>query len=167
MTLDFDSKHRDLVKVTFNAMINATGNIEEPDTYPDEELPLTFIELQERIKDRHKEIEHQFNSGFGLEGQFRDSSIAEKVLLHFVGRGICCLPIHDSFIVPHSHAAELRDVMLRAYREEMGQEGEVRAEKEVLSDPASIPNELDGAKGFHDRLSAWFAWKEQNQPSSP
>jgi hypothetical protein len=160
-----DPRHRRRVKETFNAMINATGKIEEPDTYRHEGLPLTFPELQERIKERHKAIAHMFNSGFGLKGQSLDSSIAEKVLLHFAGRGICCLPIHDSFIVPRNYEADLQDVMLRAYREVMDQEGEVKAEGEFPPELDERSCESDRAKGFKDRLNAWIAWKEQSLPS--
>jgi len=163
--MGLDPRHRDRVKETFNALVNASGNIEEPDIYQHEGLPLTFPELQERIKERHKAIAHMFNSGFGLKGQSLDSSIAEKVLLRFAGRGICCLPIHDSFVVPRNYEGDLQDVMLRAYREVMDQEGEVKAEREVPSDPDDVPSESDRAKGFKDRLNAWFAWKEQGQPT--
>ena len=160
-----DPRHRHRVKETFNAMINATGKIEEPDTYRLEELGLTFPELQERIKDRHMAIAHLFNSGFGLQGQSLDSSIAEKVLLHFTGRGICCLPIHDSFIVPSNYEADLHAVMLRAYKEVMNQEGKVKSEREVPLDEDGVPGKSDRAKGFEDRLNAWVAWKEKNLPS--
>ena len=121
--LGLGSQHRPRVKETFNALVNASGKLEEPDIYQHEGLSLTFPELQERIKERHKDIAHMFNSSFGLKGQSLDSSIAEKVLLHFAGRGICCLPIHDSFVVPRNYEADLQDVMLRAYREVMDQEG--------------------------------------------
>jgi hypothetical protein len=163
--IGLDPRHRDRVKETFNALVNASGKIEEPDIYQHEGLPLTFPELQERIKERHKAIAHMFNSGFGLKGQSLDSSIAEKVLLHFAGRGICCLPIHDSFVVPRNCEAELQDVMLRAYREVMDQDGEVKAEREVPLGLDELSYESDRAKGFKDRLNAWFAWKEQSLPS--
>jgi hypothetical protein len=161
--IGLDPRHRDRVKETFNAMVNATGKIEEPDIYQHEGLLQTFSELQERIKEQHKAIAHMFNSGFGLKGQSLDSSIAEKVLLHFARRGICCLPVHDSFIVHSYHEAELRDVMLRAYREVVDQEGEVKAEREVSSDLDDVSSESDW--GFKDRLNAWFTWKQQGQPS--
>src|SRR5262249_51017273 len=99
------------------------------------------------------------------KGQSLDSTIAEKVLLHFAGRGICCLPIHDSFIVPSNYEADLHAVMLRAYREVMGQEGEVKAEREVPPELDELSCESDRAKGFKDRLNAWIAWKDQGQPS--
>ena len=162
--MGLDPRHRDRVKETFNALVNASGKIEEPDIYQHEGLPLTFPELQERIKERHKDIAHMFNSGFGLKGQSLDSSIAEKVLLHFAERGICCLPIHDSFVLPRNYEADLQDVMLRAYREVMDQEGEVK-EREVPPELDDVPGESDRARGFKDRLNAWFAWKEQGQPS--
>ena len=46
-----------------------------------------------------------------------DGAIALDVLSHFAERAIPCLGVHDSFVVPRHSEAELREMMLRVYRE--------------------------------------------------
>ena len=63
-----------------------------------------------------------FGSGIGLRLQREDCDLAEKVMMHFVDRGIPILPIHDSFIIAHRHRKELVAVMLGAFKEVYGQD---------------------------------------------
>ena len=49
-----------------------------------------------------------------------DSEIALNVMYHFARKGIPCLGIHNSFIVPRYAATELESVMRKKYRKKVG-----------------------------------------------
>jgi hypothetical protein len=138
---------RDIIKQVFNAMINAGKHgIEQPDDYDTEAMGMTFDQLQERIKAKHEPIAIFFFTGAGLRLQYRDSCIAEKVMMHFAKQGIPCLSIHDSFIVQERYARELEAVMRETAREEVGVELPVKR-----SDLASFGvNARDGIGGCFD-----------------
>ncbi len=51
----------------------------------------------------------------GKKLQYWDSQIAESVLVELTNKGICCLPVHDSFIVVKDHEAVLVETMERAF----------------------------------------------------
>jgi hypothetical protein len=80
---------------------------------------LQFGDVQKLAVERHKPIVDDFGCDMGLRLMRHDSQIALNVLYHFADRGIPCLGVHDSFIVPESHAHELRAVMQACYRDEM------------------------------------------------
>ena len=79
-------------------------------------------ELIARFEERHASVRPAFYSGAGLRLQNVDSAIAADVLAHFVARGVTCLPVHDSFIVPAQHEDELRSAMRDAYVARLGRE---------------------------------------------
>ena len=64
----------------------------------------------------HHTIGEHFFSGYGINLQYIDSTIAEKVIDHFTRKGIPVLCIHDSFLVEHQHSSELRKVMEGSFR---------------------------------------------------
>lgn len=67
------------------------------------------------IKRKHKPIEASFHSDAGARLMRRDADIAEAVMAEMIiKRGIVTLPVHDSFMVPASKAAELEAAMLAA-----------------------------------------------------
>ena len=72
----------------------------------------------ENLMKHHEPISHHFNtgSGIGLTLQNYDSLIADKVLYHFTKRNIPCLCVHDSFIVPKTHAEDLKSIMIQSYQ---------------------------------------------------
>jgi hypothetical protein len=107
---------------------------------------MTFDQLQERIKAKHEPIAIFFFTGAGLRLQYRDSCIAEKVMMHFAKQGMPCLSVHDSFIVQERYARELEAVMRETAREEVGVELPVKR-----SDLASFGvNARDGIEGCFD-----------------
>lgn len=71
-----------------------------------------FDELFRTIYLAHPIFEEFFCKGVGVDLQYLDSCIAEKVLQRFtLELGIPCLSIHDSFLVPASEANTLADIM--------------------------------------------------------
>lgn len=70
--------------------------------------------------EKHIRINKFLNSDIGLTLQYKDSKIAEDILKHFTKKGIPCLPIHDSFIVPNKYKDELIETMHEVYIKHFG-----------------------------------------------
>ncbi len=77
--------------------------------------------LIQHMAEKHAPIAQHFCSGVGVALQYRDSRIAEAVMLDLLRQGIPCIPIHDSFLVPVSHEEELGEAMDKASAQVMGQ----------------------------------------------
>ena len=135
-----DDPRRKIVKKYVNATLN-----DEKGTYrlPHDEqrlLGLTQKELRERVAKRHAPVAHHFHSGVGLELQFYDSQIAERVMLRFVGQGEVCLPIHDSFIVRHRQIDQLVQVMDEEFQSQFGRGIKVNPDTVFVGERMSIPD---------------------------
>lgn len=113
-------KDRDMVKVAFNKLLNGKKKLDKPDDFEDEKVGMSWKRLLQCVEDKHKPISKYFRTGYGLDLQFKDSEIAERILLHYATRNIPCLPIHDSFIVHHDLQDELKELMLSEYQKEFG-----------------------------------------------
>ena len=121
---------RPLLKKTFFKLINAeTRRASQPDPI---DFPLpegwTWRRIQDAVREKHAPIACHFNSGIGIKLQRMDSDIAEKVMMRMKVLGRLVLPVHDSFIVDRWRYAQLKEEMLKAYREVMGAEIEVDVE---------------------------------------
>ena len=143
--IGLDSKHRRQVKKAFNAMLNADHDLRSPPKkLPVKEMGLPWKDLKQRIKDKHSAISDYFGTGEGLKLQYTDSCIAEELMLRFIDEksGTALLPIHDSFIVHHGYAHELRDMMLEIFERDFDKGiGIKELEKEIsdIADDVSIP----------------------------
>ena len=126
---------------------------------------MSWPELRDRIIDAHKPIADQFFIGIGNKLQYKDSCIAERIMLQFVAMDAPALPIHDSFIVHHAYAelGEIEEIMRRAFYEEMG-EHISKVDTEILSwdymkddEPASVDSTVtfDEIIAADDDLSLW------------
>jgi len=82
--------------------------------------------LWEMIRDKHQRINKYFNSGIGVELQYKDSKIAEAILRHFTKQKTPCLCVHDSFIVEEQFKDELIEVMMREYKSEIKYEPQLK-----------------------------------------
>ena len=143
--IGLDSKHRKQVKKAFNAMLNADHDLRSPPKgLPVKDMGLPWKDLKQRIKDKHSAISDYFGTGEGLKLQYTDSCIAEELMLRFIDEksGTALLPIHDSFIVHHGYAHELRDMMLEIFERDFGKGiGIKELEKGIpdIVDDVSIP----------------------------
>jgi len=72
--------------------------------------------LLERVRKEHHRIAGYINSGAGLKLQNLDSRITEAILIKMTDKGIPCLPVHDSYIVPRQFEKELREAMVDEYQ---------------------------------------------------
>lgn len=102
---------RDMIKTTFNKMLNTTATLREPANFSETQFGLDWKQFQQAIAERHAPIKQFFNKGYGLQLQRKDSDLAQSIILDFIDLGYTCLPIHDSFIVHHALADKLKGVM--------------------------------------------------------
>ena len=127
---DDGARLRDAVKTAFNQLVNVTGDVRlraPPGTR--EALPrrLSYRRLLERIEEAHGAIRGWLRQGRGVELQRIDSEIASSILDHLMHRGVCCLPVHDSFIVPRSAEFVLGQTMCLAYEGQLSRWSDARA----------------------------------------
>lgn len=111
-------ERRELVKRAFNQLLNASpGTRPKPPEGAREKLPggWSWQALLARIERAHSALARWFRASRGVELQFIDSQIAAGVMDYLRHRGVCCLPIHDSFIVPASAETVLGETMSLAY----------------------------------------------------
>ena len=160
-----DGEHRDVVKQAFNAMVQASGPLKHcPDDIDLSELDMSWPELRDRIIAAHKPIADQFFIGIGNKLQYKDSCIAQSVMLQFVDMDAPALPVHDSFIVHHAYAksGEIEEIMRRAFYEEMGEhiskvDTEILSWTYMKSDDANLTSSpsVDEIISADDDLSLW------------
>ena len=135
-----DGQHRDIVKQAFNAMVQSKTPLNrKPDKINLDGLDMGWPDLRQRILDSHKPIQHLFFTGVGNKLQFKDSCIAESVLLQFADQNQAALPIHDSFIMRVGHAGELEEAMRRAFYGEF--KADIPIKSEVVIERIAIFDE--------------------------
>jgi hypothetical protein len=117
---------RNVAKRAFFIIVNATGYVAAKGAVAkylekkgmDRKLAARLIAA---MKARHAPVEKYFHSGVGLELQNLDAKMAEYVLREMtVRKGVPCLPIHDSFIVPAGQVKNLVRTMKAAYEKFVG-----------------------------------------------
>jgi hypothetical protein len=111
---------RPLVKQFLNAMINDEDNVYRLGSAEAKILGLNHKQLLKQIELTHAPISDSLQSGAGLNAQFIESIIAEKVMLDLLEQDVVVLPIHDSFIVRLGFANDLRESMQRNFKEVTG-----------------------------------------------
>jgi hypothetical protein len=84
------------------------------------ESGLNFLQVHKSVIAAHAPISHHFGTGATMRFQPIESKIALNVIYGFARRGVPCLGVHDSFIVPLEYEAELREAMMRCYYDEVG-----------------------------------------------
>lgn len=170
---------RDMVKASFNAMLNAPKPLRNPprDVRP-KSFGLKWREVSEAILAAHAPIAQHFYTGCGLRLQRIDSDIAERVMLAFIEMDAPILPLHDSFLVHNGYETELPMVMnaaavevigvpLNATQNKKASSGKVAGDKPLraLGDIEDMQKDadwdvsqlLDTQQGWEKRLDQFFA----------
>jgi len=106
---------RGIVKEVFNALLNDESGSYRLSTKKTKTVGISFGKLKKLILKRHPPLKAVLGKGVGLGFQYIDSQIAEQVMLELLGKGITCLPVHDSFVVPRHQGQELTDAMNKAF----------------------------------------------------
>jgi hypothetical protein len=165
-----DGEHRDIVKAAFNAMVQASSVLKNwPDNIDKSVIEMSWADLRDKILNAHKPISDQFFKGIGNKLQFKDSCIAERIMLNFAEMDAPSLPVHDSFICHHRYAetGEMEEIMRRAFFEEMNEQIS-KVDKEILSwsdhkeddtpeNPSveQVLNALDESSQWEQRHDLW------------
>lgn len=119
--VDGDAALRKHAKITFLALLNANSlRTTEPRHFDTEAHGMTAKAFRKTVRDAFPMLPGVFGTGIGLRLQREDSDLAERVMMHFVDRGVPVLPIHDSFIVAAGHQASLTRVMKEVFYEVYG-----------------------------------------------
>ena len=107
---------RPLVKKSLNSMINDKDGVYRLGSAEAKILGLNHKQLLKQIELTHAPIYDSLQSGAGLNAQFIESIIAEKVMLDLLEQDVVVLPIHDSFIIRLGFANDLRESMQRNFK---------------------------------------------------
>jgi hypothetical protein len=166
---------RKVAKRFFNALLN-----DERSRYrlPPELLHLVGMsnkDFKEQLLKRHPVLRNYLGKGVGLEFQFLDSQITEKILVACMNRDLVVLPIHDSFICQRHRVSELILVMRQAYQEVIGAEAVIKPVEPYRSDyqlPFTQAGKVDlqalydmHTQSLHNRfLSSWHQASEGRGP---
>ncbi len=132
----FDGQFREIVKPTFNALLNAKGIPDPIDEFDPEAIGMTWDKFVDRVVDSLGPLKQHMLKGVGLSLQNVDAQIAEEVMLHFAKMDVPCLSVHDSFIVMSHYRDELETTMVRAFEKVVGVAPATKTSHHVLiSDP--------------------------------
>jgi hypothetical protein len=130
---------RDLVKKFLIASINDETGKFTLSRFELRQLCLSHSQLVELMELKHSGIKHYFGSGIGLQMQYLDSQLAERVILRMLTYGEVCLPIHDSFIVREEAEKLLQLVMLEEFQVMFGRSITVKLDKDIKGNCLSQP----------------------------
>ncbi|UWQ82413.1 hypothetical protein [Leisingera caerulea] len=112
---------RDVAKKAFNAMINAQQPMtRQPNGMKLSEFGTNWAEVSNAILSKHSVIQNAFYSDAGARLQRIDSDMAEEIMLHFTGRRVAVLPVHDSFLIHSGYESELEAVMQSSFERRFG-----------------------------------------------
>ena len=111
---------RPLVKKFLNEIINDEDGVYKLGSAEAKILGLNHKQLLKQIELTHAPIYDSLQSGAGLNAQFIESIIAEKVMLDLLEQDVVVLPIHDSFLIRLGFANDLRESMQRNFKEVTG-----------------------------------------------
>jgi hypothetical protein len=100
----------------------------------------------------HAPISDAFFSGAWATLQFRDSQIAERVMIKMLDENVTALPIHDSFIVRRGAEPMLDRAMKEAFREVVGIDALVDADTSLYANPTNDDPGLVFGKDLHDAM---------------
>lgn len=123
---DHREKKREVIKEGILALLNDKDSKYRFSRKQLKTLGLTNSQAMALIEKKHSAVSHLFRTDVGMETQFTDSNIAERVLLEGVRLGILILSVHDSFLVQEQHEEQLVAIMEQAYYEEVGSRPKIK-----------------------------------------
>jgi len=155
------SEHRDVIKQAFNAMVQ----MNKPSNTPPREIDFkstgkTWKEIRDLILEKHEPIADCFFCGMGNKLQFKDSRLAEQVMLRFAKQDIPVLPVHDSFIIIRGLYSELVNVMNEEFAKMFKMSVDIGDSAKVV--PVSFnPEEIDVGWLLSER-DKYGSWSDRN-----
>ena len=116
--------NRRIVKLALNIILNAeTKDKAIYAIFNHDDIDIdkkTAKDIYRKLEEEHPKIKQYFGSGRGIKLQYKDSQIAEQVMLNLARDNIVCLPVHDSFVVRMSHQIDLHEEMDKAFKDIVG-----------------------------------------------
>jgi len=109
-----DSRRKKVKKIV-NALINDEDGVYRLPKDAEDQLGVDEATFKNLFKQKHPLIYEQLATGIGLEAQYVDSQIAERVMWTMMEEGIVILPIHDSFCVRLGYRQWLESVMKHTF----------------------------------------------------
>ena len=154
-------EHRDIVKQSFNAMVQAKSKLTTPPKKVDwQSIGRTWKELRHLILDKHEPIKDSFFCGAGNRLQFRDSQLAEQIMLRFAQQDIPVLPVHDSFIIIRGLYSELVNVMHEEFEKMFHMPINIGDSAKVT--PVSFPPEDVDVDWIISETNEYGSWTDRN-----
>ena len=151
-------EHRDLSKQIFNACLNASKELKRPPKgMKISHTGKTWKDIKRCLFTAHPQIKEAFFTDQGMELQYRDSQMAEQVMLAFAKAEKPILPVHDSFLVLIDDKELLLEEMQSAYTSVFGKNIVIDTKKAkfMLMPP---PDHFEV-----DEMTAYFGWLERNE----
>ena len=154
-------EHRHIVEQSFNAMVQATTKLTTPPKDIDyKSTGKSWKALRQLILDKHKPIADSFFCGMGNKLQFRDSQLAEQIMLHFAKKDIPILPVHDSFITMRGLYSELVYVMNEEFEKMFGLPLNIDS-KPMMPPQSDVPENLD-VDWIISEADKYRCWSDRN-----
>jgi hypothetical protein len=122
---------REHLKLAALIVVNARSRTSALRALNDKKLGIDTRAILDFTEKHFAPISKYFYTDAGLELQYHDSVVAERVMLRMMGLGAVVLPIHDSFIVRNSYEEELWNVMLEEYERAFGSTTFLKRDKTV------------------------------------
>jgi len=118
------------------------------------------IELRQLILDKHEPIKDSFFCGMGNTLQFKDSQLAEQIMLRFAKQDIPVLPVHDSFIIIRGLYSELVNAMHDEFEKMFGVPINIGDSSKVT--PVSFPPEDVDVDWIISETDEYGSWTDRN-----
>ena len=154
-------QHRDIVKQSFNAMVQAKSKLTSPPKGVDyKSTGKSWKVLRQLILDKHEPIADSFSCGMGNRLQYRDSQLAEQIMLHFAKKDIPVLPVHDSFIIIRGLNSELVNVMNEEFEKMFGLP--INIDSKPMMPPRSDAPENVDVEWIISETGKYRSWTKRN-----
>lgn len=158
-----DGIERKKAKLALNTALNASSKSKAISAIKSNQWPEKTIaevtEILNKLLEKHGAISEFFYTGKGLELQFKDSQVAELVMLSMWNKyGIVVLPVHDSFIVPMASVDDLKVEMQTSFKAITGYSANMKAS---VADE-SLKSDLDKmAQAGVNTADTWDGYKQE------
>ena len=155
--LGSNDPRRKKVKKIVNALINDEDGVYRLPKDAAEQLGVDEPGFKKLFEETHPLIYEQLATGIGLQAQFIDSEVAEKVMLKMMHEGVVVLPIHDSFCVRLGYRQWLETVMRDSFQEllraEVGVDASYSKSNEYFGlDKEEISKKIDEIEDEGERM---------------
>ena len=120
----------------------------------------TWKELRQLILDKHEPIKNSFFCGMDKRLQFRDSQLAEQIMLRFTKQDIPVLPVHDSFIIICGLYSELVNAMHEEFEKMF--DVPVNIDGKPMMVPKNQPPEDVDVDWIISKTDQYGSWTDRN-----